>query len=192
MQDAPREVRLRAAAGLAGRNRFKDHQLAGKILREFLDAGIGPAVIIAHLSEMVRALAQSSNWRAGLNEGAVLEHLDLLLGEAEAEKMDAATLASAFATFVADIGSGFTKAMREGLIKRAGVTLNEGKAGTSQKAWLAILAAIYTDPCHRGLAAAMELLARAHQMAIGSASATMRRHLERSVALPIHGGTSRR
>jgi UvrD-like helicase C-terminal domain/AAA domain len=178
MQDAPREVRLRATTGLAGRNKFKDHQLAGKILREFLDAGIGPAVIIAHLGQMVRALAQSANWRAGVNEGAILEHLDLLLGEAETEKMDAATLASAFAVFIADIGSGFTKAMREGLIKRAGVTLNEGKAGTSQKAWLTILAAIYTDPCHRGLAAAMELLSRAppdgYRIRLGDHAATLR------------------
>jgi superfamily I DNA/RNA helicase len=161
MRDASREVQFRTTTGLAGRNKFKDHRLAGEILRGFLDAGAGPAVVIAHLSGMIRALAQSANWRARINEGAILEHLDQLLGDAEAEKIDASTLASAFATFVTDIGSGLTKAMRARLNKRAGIMLDQGRAGTNQEAWLAILAAIYADPSYRGLAAAMELLARA-------------------------------
>jgi superfamily I DNA/RNA helicase len=178
MKDAPSEVVVRSTAGLAGRKKLKDHQLANKILREFLDAGTGRAIIVAHLGEMVRSLAQSANWRAGVNEGAVLEHLDQLLAEAEEEGATAATLASAFLAFAANIGSGFPKALRDGLAKRAGAYLNPQKAGSNQQPWLVALSAIYADPCHRGLAAAMEHLARsppdAYRVRLRDHAATLR------------------
>lgn len=160
MRDAPPEVQLLATSGLAGRGRFKDHERAGKLLHAFLNGGDGRIAILAHLGDMVRALAQGARWRAGVNEGAVLEHLDRLLVEAEAEGVDAAALAAAFIAFADEIGSGFAKPMREGLAKRAGATLNQKGAGPAQQPWLSILDAIYDDPCHRGLAAAMNRLAR--------------------------------
>ena len=159
LDDAPREVRVRAATALAGRKKLKDPKLAAEILHAFLDDGDGRAVVIAHLSDMVRALAQGANWRAGVNEGAVLEHLDALLAEAEDDVVTAAKLAVAFLQFATDIGSGFPKALREGIEKRAQVQLNRSQAGVKQLAWLQPLEAIYAKPDHRGLAAAMDLVA---------------------------------
>lgn len=158
LHDAPAEVHVRGETGLAGRKKFKNPQLAGEILRGFLDNGTGRAVVIAHLSEMVRALAQGANWRAGVNEGAVLEHLDRLLAEAEEETPLAAKLAAGFLTFATDIGSGFPKALRDGLASRAGAQLNRIQAGANQLPWLHALGAIYDEPSHRGLAVAMDRL----------------------------------
>jgi hypothetical protein len=159
LRGAPSEVRVRTETGLAGRKKFKNPRLAGKILRAFLDDGRGRAVVIAHLSDMVRALAQGANWRAGVNEGAVLEYLDRLLAETEEEAATAAKLAVGFLTFVTDIGSGLPKALREGLGKRAGTQLDRTQAGAKQLPWLHAIEAIYTEPNHRGLAAAMDRLA---------------------------------
>lgn len=159
LNDAPSEVRVRPETGLVGRKKFKNPRLAGEILHSFLDDGQGRAVVIAHLSDMVRALAQGANWRAGVNEGAVLEYLDRLLAEAEEEAATAAKLAVGFLTFVTDIGSGLPKALREGLGNRAGTQLNLAQAGVKQLPWLHALEAIYTDPSHRGLATAMERVA---------------------------------
>ncbi|OSI66355.1 UvrD-helicase domain-containing protein [Bradyrhizobium canariense] len=156
MRDAPAEIVVRKTSGLAGRKKFQDPQLAGEIVRGFIDDGPGCAVIIAHLGEMVRALAQSSNWRARVNEGAVLEHLDQLLVAQEAEHATPATLALAFMTFAAKIGSGFPKALRDSLARRVGATLNLQQAGSKQDRWLGALAAIYGCTDHRGLAAAMD------------------------------------
>lgn len=160
VREAPPEVQLYSANGLAGRGRFKDHKRAGKLLHTFLNGVEGRAVILAHLGDMVRALAQGAGWRAGVNEGAVLEHLDRLLVVAEINGVDAATLVAGFISFADQIGSGFAKQMREGLLKRAGTVLNEKGAGLAQQPWLSILAAIYADPCHRGLAEAMDRLVR--------------------------------
>lgn len=159
LRDAPAEVRVRPETGLAGRKKFKNPRLAGEILHAFLDDGQGRAVVIAHLSDMVRALAQGANWRAGVNEGAVLEHLDRLLAEAEEESAAAAKLALGFLSFVTDIGSGLPKALREGLGNRAGIQLNRAQAGAKQLPWLHALEAIYAEPSHRGLATAMDRLA---------------------------------
>jgi DNA helicase-2/ATP-dependent DNA helicase PcrA len=161
MKDAPSEVHLRTTSGLAGRNKFRDHKLGGEILHAFLDAGNGRAVVVAHLSEMVRALAQGANWRASVNEGAVLEHLDRLLVEAEKENASAAALASGFLEFAGDIGSGFPKALRDGLARRAGAELDRRRTGTTQQPWLEALGAIYVNPGHRGLATAMDRIATA-------------------------------
>ena len=160
MGDIPREIQVRPVTGLAGRNRFKDPRLAATMLHDFLDTGAGRAVAVAHLGEMVRALAQSASWRAGVNEGAVLEHLERLLAKTEVDDVDAGALACAFITFADEIGSGFAKAMRVGLAKRAGATLNQQGAGVGQRPWLDVLAPIYASPCHRGLAAAMDALSR--------------------------------
>jgi hypothetical protein len=160
MKDAPSEVVVHSTVGLAGRKKIRDHHLATEILHGFLGAGTGRTAIIAHLGAMVRSLAQSANWRAGINEGAVLEHLDRLLAETEKEGTTVATLASSFLDFAANIGSGFPKALRHGLEKRLGGDLDSQKAGSNQRPWLVALSAIYADPCHRGLAAAMEHLAR--------------------------------
>ncbi|GLK78105.1 hypothetical protein GCM10008171_33590 [Methylopila jiangsuensis] len=158
LHDAPSEVRVRAEAGLAGRKKFKNPRLAGEILHAFLDDGQGRAVVIAHLSDMVRALAQGANWRAGVNEGAVLEYLDRLLADAEEEAATAAKLAAGFLTFATDIGSGFPKALREAISNRAGIQLNRNQAGAKQLPWLHALELIYADPSHRGLAGAMDRL----------------------------------
>jgi DNA helicase-2/ATP-dependent DNA helicase PcrA len=156
MKDAPSEVKVRITTGLAGRKKLKDHKVGREILHGFLDAGIGRAVIVAHLSEMVRALAQNASWRAGVNEGAVLEHVDRLLVLAESEAANPATLASGFLEFASDIGSGLPKSLRDGLVKRAGAKLDRDKAGSKQQPWLDALATIYTTTGHRGLALAME------------------------------------
>jgi hypothetical protein len=160
MRNAPPEVLVRKTSGLAGRKKFQEPQLAGEIAREFLDNGPGGAVIIAHLGEMVRALAQSTNWRAKVNEGAVLEHLNRLIVAQEAEHATPASLALAFMTFAAKIGSAFPKALRDSLARRAGDTLNIRQAGSKQEPWRRALSAIYAGPDHRGLAAAMEHLSR--------------------------------
>jgi len=160
MRDAPRAVELLSANQLAGRQRFKDPQRAAKLLHNFLDGGEGRSVVVAHLGDMVRTLAQGSRWRAGINEGAVLEHLDKLLIESECENVAAADLASAFIAFADEIGTGFAKQLRQGIAERAGSTLRAQGAGVNQKAWLDILAPIYADPSHRGLAAAMGILHR--------------------------------
>lgn len=160
LKDAPASVLVTTTTGLAGRKKFKNPQLASEILHSFLDAGTGRAVIIAHLGDMVRTLAQCCNWRAGVNEGAALEHLDRLLMEAEADEVSAQALASAFLVFVASTGSGFQKAMREGLRARLGKTLDQRRSGKKQVVWLRALAAIYQAPNHHGLAAAMDIVMR--------------------------------
>jgi hypothetical protein len=160
MKNAPTEVVVRKTSGLAGRKKFQEPQLAGEIVREFLDDGPGRAVIIAHLGEMVRALAQSSDWRAKVNEGAVLEHLDRLLVAQEAEHATPANLALAFMTFAAKIGSDFPKALRDSLARRVGDTLNLQQAGSKQGPWLGALSAICARTDHRGLAAAMDHMSR--------------------------------
>ena len=159
LDDAPREVHVRSTTALAGRKKLKDPKLAAEILHAFLYDGAGRAVVIAHLSDMVRALAQGANWRAGVNEGAVLEHLDGLLAEAEDEAATAAMLSVAFLQFAAVIGSGFPKALRDGVGKRAQAQLNRSQAGAKQLGWLQSLDAIYANPDHRGLAAAMDWIA---------------------------------
>lgn len=178
LRDAPSELRVRAETGLAGRKRFKNPQLAGEILHGFLDGGQGRAVVIAHLSDMVRALAQGANWRAGVNEGAVLEHLDLLLAEAEEGAPTAAKLAVEFLAFATDIGSGFPKALRDGLGNRAGAQLSRAQAGAKQVPWLYALEAIYADPSHRGLATAMDRLATStpdgYRVRLGDHAAALR------------------
>ena len=178
LDDAPREVRVRATAALAGRKKLKDPKLAAEILHGFLDDGAGRAVVIAHLSDMVRALAQGANWRAGVNEGAVLEHLDGLLAEAEHDAATAAKLAVAFLEFATDIGSGFPKALRDGVAKRAQAQLNRSQAGAKQLAWLQALEAIYAKPDHRGLAAAMDLIAEhppaGYRIRLGDHAAALR------------------
>jgi hypothetical protein len=73
MRDAPAEMNVQRTSGLAGRNKLRDVALAGTILRDFLNDGSGRAVIIAHLGDMVRTITQSTNWRARVNEGAVLD-----------------------------------------------------------------------------------------------------------------------
>jgi DNA helicase-2/ATP-dependent DNA helicase PcrA len=161
MHGSPRSVRLLVTNGLAGRNRLKDPQRAASLLHEFLNRGSGRAVVVAHLGEMVRTLAQGTGWRAGINEGAMLEHLDQLLAQTESRSPTAESLARAFLGFVDEIGSGFGKPMREGVGKRLGPELRQQGAGVGQRAWLEILAPIYADPSHRGLAAAMGLLLRA-------------------------------
>lgn len=158
LKDAPASVVVMTTTGLAGRKKFKNPQLASEILHGFLDAGPGRAVIVAHLGDMVRTLAQSCNWRAAVNEGAALEHLDRLLVVAEADEATARDLASAFLVFIASTGSGFQKAMREGLRARLGETLDQRRSGKKQAVWLRALAAIYQAPNHHGLAAAMEML----------------------------------
>ncbi|MCP8939930.1 AAA family ATPase [Alsobacter sp. SYSU M60028] len=160
LHDAPSEVRVRPETGLAGRKKLKNPRLAGEILHAFLDDGHGRAAVIAHMSDMVRALAQAASWRAGVNEGAVLEHLDRLLSEAEKEAGTAADVAAGFLTFASDIGSGFPKALRESLGSRVGAQLNLVRAGASQSPWLHALEPIYAEPSHRGLATAMERLIR--------------------------------
>jgi AAA domain/UvrD-like helicase C-terminal domain len=178
LYDAPAEVRVRATAGLAGRKKFKDPRLAGEILHAFLDDGQGRSVVIAHLSDMVRALAQGANWRAGVNEGAVLEHLDRLLATTEDEGRTAAKLAVGFLGFATDIGSGFPKALRDGLKNRAGPHLNRTQAGTNQLPWLHALEAIYAEPSHRGLAAAMDRLSEnlpaGYRVRLGDHAAALR------------------
>lgn len=178
--DAPREVLLRRADGLAGRNKFRDYRLSGDILRTFFDAGLGSqrSVAVAHLGDMVRALAQTANWRGTMNEGATLDHLNSLLDVAESESADGASLASAFMIFAGQIGSGLPKAMRESVIKRAGAFLDNRNAGQAQKAWLNALSPIYSSPNHRGLAAAMERLTaappNAYQIRLRDHAATLR------------------
>lgn len=109
---------------------------------------------------MVRSLAQGTNWRARINEGAVLEHLDRLLNVAEGEKPTGSQLASAFLAFATRVGSGFSKSLRRSLTGRLGETLNHSRTGINQKAWILALDSIYSDPSHRGLAAAMETVAQ--------------------------------
>ena len=178
LHDAPAEVRVRATTGLAGRKKFKDPRLAGEILHAFLDDRLGRSVVIAHLSDMVRALAQGANWRAGINEGAVLEHLDRLLAKTEDEGRTAAKLAAGFLSFATDIGSGFPKALRDGLGNRAGPHLNCTQAGTNQMPWLDALEAIYAEPSHRGLAAAMDRLSEnlpaGYRVRLGDHAAALR------------------
>ena len=158
MTHRPAEVTLRSTSGLAGRNKLRDNKLAGKILHGFLDDGAGRAVVVAHLGEMVRALAQGAKWRARLNEGAVLEHLDQLLVEQEATDVTPARLSVAFMNFACEIGSGFPKALRAGLVGRTGGTLDLQRAGSKQEPWLRALSAIYAHPDHQGLATAMDHL----------------------------------
>jgi UvrD-like helicase C-terminal domain/UvrD/REP helicase N-terminal domain len=158
IRDAPAEVMERSASGLAGRNKFRDPKRASEIVHGFLDGGAGPTVVLAHLGGMVRALAQSANWRVRVNEGAVLEHLDRLLVEQEAAHTTPAKLSAAFLNFASKIGSGFPTALREGLERRIGDTLNLQLAGSLQEPWLRALSAIYTHPDHRGLAIAMDRL----------------------------------
>jgi AAA domain/UvrD-like helicase C-terminal domain len=160
MRNAPPEVEVRKTEGLAGRNKFQDPQLAGNIVRGFLDDGPGRAVIIAHLGSMVRTLAQSTNWRARMNEGAVLEHLDQLLIAQEAADATPATLALAFMTFASKIGSDFPKPLQSSLAQRVGDTLNLQQAGSKQEPWLGALTAIYASTDHRGLATAMDHMSR--------------------------------
>jgi hypothetical protein len=160
LKDAPASVLVTTTPELAGRKKFKNPQLANEILHGFLDAGSGRAVIIAHLGDMVRTLAQSCNWRAKVNEGAALEHLDRLLSEAEADEVTAGALAAGFLVFVASTGSGFQKTTRDGLRARLGDTLDQRRAGKTQVVWLHALSAIYQAPNHYGLAAAMDILMR--------------------------------
>jgi DNA helicase-2/ATP-dependent DNA helicase PcrA len=160
MKDAPVEVRVRRTTGLAGRNKFRDPALAGTILRDFLDEGPGRAVIVAHLGDMARTLAQSTSWRARVNEGAVLEHLDRLLGNEEVEDTTPASLSVAFMAFAAEIGSGLSSALRGGLERRLGLVLDLRQAGSNQEPWLRALSMIYANPDHRGLAAAMDHVSR--------------------------------
>ena len=160
MSSAPSEVLVRNTSSFAGRKRLRDPPLAGDLLRGFLEEGPGRAVIVAHLGEMVQALAQSANWRARVNEGAVLEHLDRLLREQEVAQTVPAVLSLAFLNFAFEIGSGFPKSLREGLRRRLGDTLNWAQAGSKQEPWLRALSAIYLDADHRGLAAAMDQLLR--------------------------------
>ena len=178
LHDAPVEVRVLGTTGLAGRKRFKNPRLAGEILHAFLDDRLGRSVVIAHLSDMVRALAQGANWRAGINEGAVLEHLDRLLAKTEDAGRTAATLAAGFLSFATDIGSGFPKALRDGLGNRAGPHLNRTHAGTNQMPWVDALEAIYAEPSHRGLAAAMDGLSEnqpaGYRVRLGEHAAALR------------------
>ena len=169
---------MRKASGLAGRKKFQDPVLACTILRGFLDEGPGRAVIVAHLGEMVRTLAQSANWRARVNEGAVLEHLDRLLVEEEVEATTPAALSVAFLTFATEIGSGLSKALRISLERRLGQVLDLRRAGSNQEPWLRALSMIFANPDHRGLAAATDHLSR-------SAADTYR------VRLPDHAATLR-
>jgi hypothetical protein len=159
MKDAPSEVDVRSTSGLAGRKRFRDPVLAGEILRGFLDGGPGCAVILAHLGDMVRTVAQRTNWRARVNEGAVLEHLDRLLLEEEVAASPAA-LSTAFMSFAGKIGSGLSKALQNSLARRLGQTLDLRQAGANQEPWLRALLMIYANPNHRGLAAAMDHISR--------------------------------
>ena len=158
MKDAPKEVVLRSESALAGRNKFRDPKRASEITHGFLNDGAGRAVVVAHLGGMVRALAQSANWRVRVNEGAVLEHLDRLLVEQEAVHTTPAKLSVAFLNFASEIGSGFSTALREGLERRIGGSLNLQQAGSLQEPWLRALSAIYRHPDHRGLAIAMDRL----------------------------------
>jgi DNA helicase-2/ATP-dependent DNA helicase PcrA len=178
MKDAPAEVHLRNTSGLAGRNKFQDPALAATILHKFLGDGPGRAVIVAQLGEMVRSLAKSTGWRAGVNEGAVLEHLDRLLVRTEADAVTPAALSVAFMTFAAEIGSGLSKALRIGLERRLGHVLDLRRAGSNQVPWLGALSMIYANPDHCGLAAAINHLSR-------SAPDTYR------VRLPDHAATLR-
>jgi hypothetical protein len=158
-KDVPAAVNVRNTSGLAGRKKFQDPVLAGTILRDFLNEGPGRAVIVAHLGDMVRTVAQSTNWRARVNEGAVLEHLDRLLLEGEVAAAPPA-LSTAFMSFAGEIGSGLSKALRNSLERRLGQTLDFGQAGVNQEPWLRALSMIYANPNHHGLAAAMDHILR--------------------------------
>ncbi len=158
LKDAPASVLVITTTGLAGREKFKNPRLASEIVHRFLDTDSGRAVMIAHLGDMVRTLAQSGNWRAPVNEGAALEHLDRLLIAAEADEVTAKALTLAFLGFVKSTGSGYRKSMHDGLRPRLGDTLDERRVGKKQAIWLRALAAIYQMPNHRGLAAAMGIL----------------------------------
>jgi superfamily I DNA/RNA helicase len=175
IKDAPAEVDVRNTSGLAGRKRFQDPVLAGTILRDFLNEGPGRAVILAHLGDMVRTVAQSTNWQARVNEGAILEHLDRLLLEQEIAAAPAA-LAIAFLSFAREIGSGLSTALRSSLERRLGQTLDLRQAGANQEPWLRALSMIYANPDHRGLAAAMDHMSRSntYQVRFPHHAATLR------------------
>jgi hypothetical protein len=161
LRGAPPSVKHFNTAQLAGRNKISDRVTAGRLLHGFLDQGPGSCAALAFLGPMVKSLAQSSSWRARINEGAVLEHLDALITVSELHTGDSRMMADAFLDFLGKIGAGLTSTMRNSLKERLGSTLKLQGAGPHQRAWLDIFAPIYSQPNHKGLAAAMSLIRQA-------------------------------
>jgi hypothetical protein len=156
--DVPDAVRIQTHESLAGRHRFADPKTAGRLLHDHFSSEVGTAVALAFLSPMVRCLAQACGWRARINEGATLEHLDGLITVLEQHPDDCVALSHAFLDFLNAIGSGLTKPLRESIRERLGPVINSQQAGAVQQTWLRVFQPIYDRPDHRGLSAAMQLV----------------------------------
>lgn len=156
LADVPPALSHSSHSGFCGRERFIDAQRASAVIHRFLNDLPESAVILSFLGPMVRTIAQLGRWRAPINEGAQLEHLDALVSAMEEHSGSAESLSHALLEFVAAVGVGLTGATLSGLRGRLGATVDGRRIGKNQVAWLNAFEPIYARPDHIGVSAAMK------------------------------------